>query len=378
MLGPGTTAILPFMNGSAVPITRCAAEIQAASDPTLLPGDVAGLFAPDSGSVGRDGFYATAAWYRTTIATALPDDAQPCLVWVTLDGAPCLLLPLLRAADGALRSLTTPYSCLYQPLFAAGVGVKAAHRAGVALAGFCRRAPSLRLEALADDDAGMAALSGGLRAAGLRVLRFDHFGNWYENVAGLGWADYLAGRDGATRETIRRRAARAARDRRIRIELFRTPEQVETGIAAFEDVYGRSWKQPEPYPRFNAALMRMAAGQGVLRLVVMWQEALPIAVQYWVVTGGRASVLKLAHDEAFKALSPGTVLTAWMIRRLLDDEHVDELDFGRGDDPYKRAWTRQRRQRIGLLVVNPWRISGLALLVRHSLGQIRRRLSGGR
>ena len=372
------TAIMPFMNGSAVSITRCAAEVHTAPDPALLPADVAGLFAPDVEGVGRDGFYATAAWYRTTIATALPDDAEPCLVWVTLDGAAVLLLPLQRRSDGALSSLTTPYSCLYQPLFAEGLGADAGRRVGLALAGFCRTAPSLRLDALADDDAGVAALCAGLRAGGLRVLRFDHFGNWYETVAGLGWADYLAGRDGATRETIRRRTARAARDPRIRIELFRTPEQVETGIAAFEDVYARSWKQPEPYPRFNAALMRMAAGQGVLRLVVMWQEAQPIAVQYWVVTGGRASVLKLAHDEAFKPLSPGTVLTAWMIRHLLDDEHVDELDFGRGDDPYKQAWTRQRRQRIGLLVVNPWRVTGLALLLRHLLGQIRRRFASGR
>jgi hypothetical protein len=363
------------MNGSAVLFTRCAAEVHATADPALLPADAAALFAPEGTGVGRDNFYATAAWYRTTIATALPDDAEPCLVWVTLDGVVVLLMPLQRRADGALSSLTTPYSCLYQPLFADGLGADAWRRVGLALAGLCRPVPSLRLDALAEDGEGLDELCAGLRAGGLRVLRFDHFGNWYENVAGLGWDDYLASRDGATRETVRRRTARAARDSRIRIELFRSPEQAETGIAAFEDVYARSWKQPEPYPRFNAALMRMAAGQGVLRLVVMWRDSQPIAAQYWVVTGGRASVLKLAHDEAFKPLSPGTVLTAWMIRHLLDDEHVDELDFGRGDDPYKQAWTRQRRQRIGLLVVNPWRAKGLALLLRHGLGLLRRRLA---
>ena len=361
------------MNGSAVPSTRCAAEVHTARDLALLPGDVAALFAPDADGGGRDGFYATAAWYRTILATALPEGAEPCLAWVTLEGKAALLLPLQRGSDGALTSLTTPYSCLYRPLFAVGMDADAGRRGGLALARFCRSAASLRLEALAEDDAGVAALCAGLRAAGLRVLRFDHFGNWYEDVAGLDWAAYLASRDGATRTTIRRRAAQVARDPAIRIELFRTPEQAEAGIAAFEDVYARSWKQPEPYPQFNAALMRMAARQGMLRLVVMWRQAQPIAVQYWVVTGGRASVLKLAHDEAFKPLSPGTVLTAWMIRHLLDDERVDELDFGRGDDPYKQAWTRQRRQRIGLLVVNPWRVSGLALLLRHGLGQIRRR-----
>ncbi len=83
-------------------------------------------------------------------------------------------------------------------------------------------------------------------------------------------------------------------------------------------------------------------------------------------------VLKLAHDEAFKPASPGTVLTAAMLRRLLDDERVSEIDFGRGDDPYKRQWASQRRQRIGLLLVNPLRARGLATLGRQALGHGRR------
>ncbi len=97
----------------------------------------------------------------------------------------------------------------------------------------------------------------------------------------------------------------------------------------------------------------------------------PVAVQIWVVTAGRATVLKLAHDEAFKAHSPGTVLTALMLRHLLDQEHVTEIDFGRGDDAYKKDWAAQRRQRIGLLLVNPWRPSGMAALLRHAAGRAR-------
>ena len=100
------------------------------------------------------------------------------------------------------------------------------------------------------------------------------------------------------------------------------------------------------------------------------------AAQYWTVSAGRAAVLKLAHDEAFKPLSPGTVLTARMIRHLLEHERVDELDFGRGDDEYKRSWTAHRRQRIGLLVINPRRLAGLAALGRTWMGRARRRLRG--
>ena len=66
-----------------------------------------------------------------------------------------------------------------------------------------------------------------------------------------------------------------------------------------------SWKEPEPFPRFNAELMRQAADVGALRLGVLRHEGQAIAVQLWVVHDGEAAVLKLAHDEAFKPISPG-------------------------------------------------------------------------
>jgi CelD/BcsL family acetyltransferase involved in cellulose biosynthesis len=113
----------------------------------------------------------------------------------------------------------------------------------------------------------------------------------------------------------------------------------------------------------------------MLRLGLYWHDDQPVAAQFWVVDSGRATVLKLAHDEAAKARSPGTVLTALMLRYLLDHEHVDWIDFGRGDDPYKRLWATERRQRIGVVLVNPRHPRGLAFLGRHALGQVRQALT---
>jgi hypothetical protein len=204
------------------------------------------------------------------------------------------------------------------------------------------------------------------------VQRFDHFGNWHEPVAGRSWRAYLDTRPGALRETVRRKLGKAERDPQTRIEIVAGPDDLEDGIAAFESVYRRSWKEPEPFPEFNAGLMRRTARLGLLRLGILRIGGEPVAVQLWVVDNGRATVLKLAHDEAFKPASPGTVLTAAMLRRLLDDERVTEIDFGRGDDPYKRQWASERRQRIGLLLINPLRARGLATLGRQAAGRGRR------
>ena len=217
----------------------------------------------------------------------------------------------------------------------------------------------------------MTDLLAGARKAGLRVLRFEHFGNWHEGVRGLDWSAYLLGRNGALRETIRRRLKRAEKLPDARFTLLTRTDEMDAAAEAFETVYRRSWKQPEPYPTFNVALMRAMAGAGALRFGLWSIGGQPVAVQVWVVTAGRAIVLKLAHDEAFLAHSPGTVLTALMLRHLLEREHVAEIDFGRGDDPYKKDWATRRRRRIGVLLVDPWRMSGMAALLRHAAGRAR-------
>lgn len=315
------------------------------------------------------------AWYDAVVTSAMPHAAAPRFVAYHQAGAAVLLLAMQTLRHRrVLTSLTTPYTCRYQPL-CNPTGDAAARRAGfAAVARYCRRWPTARLDALDADAPWLPDLMEGAAAARLTVRRFDHFGNWHENVAGRGWADYLASRPGSLRETIRRRVGRAERAG-ARFELVIGGAALEPGIAAYQSVYARSWKPDEPFPEFNPTLMRAMAARGVLRLGLYWQGAQPVAAQLWVLDRGTAMVLKLAHDEAAKASSPGTVLTAWVLRRLLDQEQVTEIDFGRGDDAYKRLWARERRQRIGIVLANPGHPRGLAFLAQHALGQMRRAIT---
>ena len=338
------------------------------ADPDALPAGADTLFA----GAAQASLFGSRAWYRNVVDHALAPGAQARFAVWPDRGEPLAVFPMRRSASGALESLTTPYTCLYAPLLASVLDGAGVARAGMAFGRFCRAAASVRLDALAADWPSLGPLLDGVRASGLVVRRFDHFGNWHEPVAGLSWRDYLDGRPGALRETVRRKLGKAERDPDIWIEVVEGGDALERGITAFEDVYHRSWKEPEPFPAFNAGLLRQTAGLGLLRLGILRVREGPVAVQFWVVEHGRASVLKLAHDEAFKAISPGTVLTAFMLRRLLDEEHVSEIDFGRGDDPYKRQWASRRRQRIGLLLLDPLRPRGLATLGRHTLGVGRR------
>jgi hypothetical protein len=326
---------------------------------TELPAAALALF-------GQDAF-STLAWYASTVEAALPPGATACFQVVTEGAEVQAVLPMLRGA-GRLSALTTPYTCLWQPLLAAGADPIAVGRT---LAPLWRRDGPVRLDCLPSGPATDGVLRG-LRQAGLAPLQFDHFGNWFLNVRAPDWNTYVASRPGPLRSAITRHTRRLMKQDGATFTLVKNEAGLNEAIAAYETVYAASWKQPEPFPAFNATFIRASAAAGTLRLATLHLGPTPIAAQFWLVHEGWAAVLKLAYDEAYKKLAPGNVLTALVIRHLLEHDHVHTLDFGRGDDGYKSQWTGARRQRVGALVVNPLSATGALAIARHSIGKVRR------
>lgn len=334
-----------------------------------LPAACAPLFA----AAGETSFFLGRIWWESVLEAGMENEAAAVFLLFRCRQRPVALLVLQTRNRGRkAEGLTNPYTCLYAPLLAAELNAAALHRVGERLAEACRRWPVVRLDACEPGSPAFSLVLAGMEASGRVVRQFDQFGNWHEPVAGMTWAEYLQRRPGALRETLRRRTRALARDG-LSFELLAAPAEVEAGITAYECVYAKSWKVPEPMPAFNPALMRRAAESGLLRLgVLRAADGCAVAAQLWVVAAGQACLLKLAHDQAFKTYSPGTVLTGLMIERLLDGGRLFELDFGRGDDGYKRLWAGSRRRRVGLLLIDPRRPAGLAALARQLLGGLRR------
>jgi CelD/BcsL family acetyltransferase involved in cellulose biosynthesis len=317
---------------------------------------------------GRSEFQLGAAWFAVVVGHACPPGQRAEFLLHRQAGQPVALLPLWRDRQGRASALTAPYTCLFRPLLAEAADPAAVRRAGQAFGAAVRAGGPLRLEALDPDWPGLAPLLEGFRAAGLLALRFAHFGAWGADVAGRDWPAYLAGRPGALRESIRRSLSRAGRDASLAFELVTGGTALEAGIAAYQQVHARSWKPAEPFADFVPAILPAAAAAGVLRLGLLRRAGVPIAAQYWTVMAGTARLDKLAHDETESKAAPGTALTAWMLRHLLAQERLAQIDFGRGDDAYKQAWTGQRRPRIGVLLCPPWHPAGAAAILRHGGG----------
>jgi CelD/BcsL family acetyltransferase involved in cellulose biosynthesis len=95
----------------------------------------------------------------------------------------------------------------------------------------------------------------------------------------------------------------------------------------------------------------------------------PIASQVWIVNSGKASIYKLGQDQRFDEFSAGSILTAKLMEHVLEVDRVKEVDFGSGDDPYKKTWLPQRRERWGILAMNPRSLAGLLGIVRNVGGR---------
>jgi CelD/BcsL family acetyltransferase involved in cellulose biosynthesis len=288
-----------------------------------LPAGYADLFA----RAGADDFCLGRAWFEALAATVLGDGERLAIAGVETDAPPCMPLACLvgrhREHDptffGArsFSSLSNYYTLRYAPVVDGGDS-----RAALLIEGLRARRPRyavLHFEPLAADAALSDDLAVALRRADLLTRRYFRFGNWYDDTRGLSFRDYLARRPAALRNTFRRNGARLAGAGVLRLEVVRHGDALAAALDQYEQVYAASWKRSEPYPAFMRRLAAALADAGALRVGLLYVDQRPIAAQVWLVQGGRATLYKLAHDRAFDALSPGTVLTMRMLERLLDE-----------------------------------------------------------
>jgi hypothetical protein len=276
---------------------------------------------------------------------------------------------VVTGQNGRLALCSTPYTCASSPLYTRP------ERVGAFMAELGRASSTLLLTGLDPDTPAFAGALTGLKQAGLATHCFRGWTNWYETVEGCDFAAYMKRRPAALRNTLARKHKKL--ESACAVE-FRLDADTEEFTRAYEKVYRASWKEPEPFAGFMPALIGRMATLGALRSGILLCDGEPAAAQFWLVWRGRATIFKLAHDEKWAAYSVGSLLTQEMARSVLEKDRPAEIDFGRGDDPYKKLWLSQRRDRYGIEAANPRRLGGFARSMRIALQNVRHRLAGVR
>ena len=294
---------------------------EAQPDPAL-----AALFAPGPGVTPFDRL----DWLCLMAEECLP--STRCFVAVASDGDAIAALPLSETPTG-FGALANWYSFIARPRFAGG-GERLLPDLIRSLSpvGALHFAPLPRHEA--------ALMLAAVRSAGwMGILTNDHV-NHVLHPAGRDFATWWASRPGQVRETVRRKG------RKVAIRIARDFDV--TDWTAYEAIYAKSWKPAEGSPAFLRRFAEMEGAAGRLRLGLASIEGQPVAAQLWTIEDNTAFIHKLAHDPAATANSPGTVLTHALFAMAFDADRVGTIDFGTGDDPYKRDWMESSdvRQRL--------------------------------
>lgn len=264
-------------------------------------------------------------WLGLLVAECL--DPAKAKVSVAVEGERIAALPWLEA-DGQVHALANWYNFFVGPVGELSLlpAIAAALPHGRA-----------HFAPMREEDA--VTLGSALRKAGWIVLSQPCDANHVLDVRGRSHADYWSSRPGALRETVRRKGKKSEVALRIATSFS------DTDWEAYETVYKLSWKPGEGSPEFLRKWATADGAQGRLRLGIAEIADQPVAAQFWTVENGTAFIHKLAHDGRFRKQSPGTLLTAAMFEHVIDRDHVDLVDFGTGDDPYKRDWMDTVRTR---------------------------------
>lgn len=288
------------------------------------------------------------AWFDLMARHCYPDSAIE--IAQANEGGAVVVLPLVRQDTDRLASLSNYFSFSFSPLIAGADRDTALHLLTRIASDLRGKAGCISLHPVFDDEGTASLLSTAFRAAGWHVSGRAGPNNHILDLDGRDFATYWAARPGRLRTTVSRKCKAGIS--------FDVHTHVDDALwADYMAIYDASWKNAETRAAFVRAMANEAAARGALRLAFARQDGRPLAAQIWTIdqVGERriGHIHKVAHDAAFDRLSPGTLLAHHMFARAIDEEQVDRIDYGTGDNAYKHDWMERTRPMLWLEIRDP-------------------------
>jgi CelD/BcsL family acetyltransferase involved in cellulose biosynthesis len=288
-------------------------------------------------------------WFARTMECC-PPAPYPLIARARADGSDAWLF-LAEDGYGKAFALASWYSLKFGPIFtgfpedktAAALLTAIARRVG-------KRLTSIHLAPMTSEHTDL--LTRAFRRVNWSAYATETSCNWTIDVTGHSFAQYWAGRPGELRSTVKRKGAKAE------LEITIIDHFDDSAWADYESVYADSWKPEEGSNQFLRIMAEEEGAAGNLRLGIGRIGGDPVAAQLWTTEHGVATIHKLAHRESAAEFSPGSLLSAAMFENAIDVDNVDLIDFGTGDDGYKRDWMNSRSSLYTLTLFNKRTVAG--------------------
>jgi Acetyltransferase (GNAT) domain len=284
------------------------------------------LLLPGNGN----GPFASLEWFQR-VASHRNDADVPLVAHAFNEGQYCWLF-LTRNRHGGAEALANWYSLASGPVFSGGEEPALLTAIARRMAKARSVPPVITMAPVSRRSGASDMVCASFRKGGWIAMRHQSSTSWIAHVGGKSFDDYWAARPGQLRNTFKRKGAKSDITTETLVHFS------EENWADYVSVYEESWKEAEGDPAFLKDWAQAEAERGQLRLGLARLNGQVVAAQFWTVESGTAYIHKLAHREEFRELSPGTILSVALFRHVIDQDKVDTIDFGTGNDRYKADW----------------------------------------
>lgn len=303
------------------------------------------------------------AWI-SACRSGLPPD-RSLLVLVFRDGRDVVaIMPTEIGPAGDLRLIGHgPLSNYLGPVYRASHAEQVVEALGAFL-GHERRVSLVDFRGLREHSPFVAALcrmtvSGWSRPRAEQVLTCP-----YVDLAS-GWEAVYARRKGTHRANTARRWKQLERLGHADFVEVVDPAGVEAALPAMFDLFRKRWAGRHDsggfagcHRSFHAQAALALAAAGHVRLSLLRLDRQVVAFNYGLRTGGVTAGYVMAHDDALRVYSPGSLLLVRLLEAACR-RGDREYDFAGGEEDYKDAWATGTRAVLRVLC---WRQGSAAVL----------------
>lgn len=175
--------------------------------------------------------------------------------------------------------------------------------------------------------------------------------NWIYRTNGESFKEYVAFSPSRIKN-IRRKERQLVKNHDVKFMIWTDGTDIEKSIQDYFTIYNSSWKDEEQYPDFIPDLIQLCVSEKVLRLGFLYVDDVPTAVQFNIFHTNVTLIYKLGYNEEYKHLSVGAILSFKMMEYAFDKDKSAEIDYGCGDDEYKKEWMNNCKEKITLSAYN--------------------------
>jgi CelD/BcsL family acetyltransferase involved in cellulose biosynthesis len=273
---------------------------------------------------------------------------------VERDARPCLILPLQISTwpwlPGIPVRMLEPIGMIMdvnRPRFALGAPEPEAY--DCALAEIWQRRAEwhlIRIDEKPTDDPEVALLRRFAADHGLMFRQgFSHVCPYLD--LDQPWESYLKTRSVRLRKNLRAAHRRLIALGPVTLRDFMSKEEIAQGFDVVLGLYGRSWKlkkkvehnESAGYRNFYRGVLDSMAQRGRARILALYCGERAVAATIAFTNGSTYHSAQIVHDVEFAQCSPGTLLEAFELERLMNERRFKTYDFLGSFLNNKLRWT---------------------------------------